>query len=312
MLSALSCGLKCGRRSTICRTLALVITVSLCFLILGEASTKSPQDVGLDIHERDHEDLYFEQAPLETKPTPVAKTSRAPEATSTPKQKDGSKDGFMAAFDATMALMPAELTRNSLLGPFITNGEEHLYDLALRVREFRPIYEAWEKLHFLIEDGRLATRNVVQTLKSTSKDAAASMHSYDSFRFFLDQLNARLFPGVVNTVRDLMALHSSFFDGGRGIVLTVGNGQVPYVMTSIQGFRKLGCKLPIEIMYLGDDDLGEDSRNMLETLPGVVTRNMKSMINDDGWSLGGAYPSRPHVYRVLTKLQAGLQSLGRS
>lgn len=287
MLSALSCGLNCGRRSTICRTLALVITVSLCFLILGEASTKNSAQAGLDLHEREHDHLHYEQAPLDVGPTQSAKTSRAAAPTSAPKHNDDSKDDFMARFKATMVLMPAELTKNSLLGPFTTNGEDHLYDLALRVREFRPIYKAWEKLHFVVEGGRLGTRNVLQTLRSKSKDAATSMHSYEAFRFFLDQLNARLFPGVVNTVRDLMALHSSFYDGGRGIVLTVGNGQVPYVITSIQGFRKLGCELPIEIMYLGDDDLGEDSRNMLESLPGVVTRNMKTMINDEGWSLGG-------------------------
>lgn len=287
MLSAVSCGLNCGRRSTVCRTLALVITVSLCFLILGEASTKSTAEASLDLYAREAQHLDHEQAPLDTQPTPVKTTTPLPDPTQVPTKETAGEDGFVSAFDATMAFMPAELTRTSLLSPFTSNGEDHLYDLALRVREFRPIYEAWEKLHFVPEGDRLGTRNIVQTLRRSSKDAAASMHRYDALRFFLDQLNARLFPGVVNSVRDLMALHASFYDGGRGIVLTVGNGQVPYVMTSIQGFRRLGCELPIEIMYLGDDDLGEDSRNMLEALPGVVTRNMKTMINDEGWSLGG-------------------------
>ena len=299
--------MKWRRRSTICRTLALVLTVSLCFLIVGEASTKSAlRAAGPELEQRDPEAVEIEQVTLEeearhvvvveAKPEPLrdsVKKSQEPEqpkltnkATVSDQSKTGD-EGFMATFEATMALMPAELTKNSLLGPFMNNGEEHIYDLALRVREFRPIYEAWEKLHLIQENGELRVRNVLQSLRSLSKDAAASMHSYDTFRFFLDQLNARLFPGVVNTVRDLIALHTSFNDGGRGIVLTVGNGQVPYVMTSIQGFRKLGCELPIEIMYLGDDDLGEDSRNMLEGLPGVVTRNMKPMINDEGWALAG-------------------------
>ena len=40
-------------------------------------------------------------------------------------------------------------------------------------------------------------------------------------------------------------------------------------------------------MYLGDSDLAEDYRAQLELLPGVITRDLSQMVNDDGWSLAG-------------------------
>jgi len=40
-------------------------------------------------------------------------------------------------------------------------------------------------------------------------------------------------------------------------------------------------------MYLGDSDLGEDFRAELESLPGVITRDLSQMVNDRGWQLKG-------------------------
>ncbi|TKA72531.1 hypothetical protein B0A55_06431 [Friedmanniomyces simplex] len=57
-------------------------------------------------------------------------------------------------------------------------------------------------------------------------------------------------------------------------------------------FRKLGSTLPIEIMYLGEEDLGEELREMLEDLPGVVSRDMSRMIDDAGWQIRG-WASKP-------------------
>lgn len=86
---------------------------------------------------------------------------------------------------------------------------------------------------------------------------------------------------------DHMALHASFQHGGRGIVFTAGDNQAGQLMTVIPSLRKLGCQLPIEVMYLGDDDLDEEKREELEQLDGVVTRDLKLMIDDDGWRLAG-------------------------
>lgn len=40
-------------------------------------------------------------------------------------------------------------------------------------------------------------------------------------------------------------------------------------------------------MYLGDRDLSQDMREQLEALPGVTTRDLSVMVNDNGWTLAG-------------------------
>lgn len=86
---------------------------------------------------------------------------------------------------------------------------------------------------------------------------------------------------------DHMSLHASFYSGGRGIVLTAGNDQARLLLTTIPSIRQLGCDLPIEILYLGDEDLGEEMRDRLEQIPGVIARDLALMIEDDGWHLAG-------------------------
>jgi hypothetical protein len=49
-------------------------------------------------------------------------------------------------------------------------------------------------------------------------------------------------------------------------------------------------------MYLGDEDLDEDMRDRLEELDGVVTRDLRLMIEDDGWHLAGT------LFRINTQL----------
>ncbi|KAF1355337.1 mannosyltransferase putative-domain-containing protein [Delphinella strobiligena] len=84
-----------------------------------------------------------------------------------------------------------------------------------------------------------------------------------------------------------MNLHASLYKAGRGIVLSAGEDQVPYLLATIPAMRQVGCDLPIEIMYLGDEDISEEYRDELEKISGVVTRDMKQMVRDSGWELKG-------------------------
>lgn len=86
---------------------------------------------------------------------------------------------------------------------------------------------------------------------------------------------------------DHMSLHASFSSGGRGIVFTGGDAQARLLLTVIPSIRQLGCELPVEILYLGDEDLSEEMRDKLEQIPGVATRDLSLMIDDSGWDLAG-------------------------
>ena len=127
----------------------------------------------------------------------------------------------------------------------------------------------------------------LRAMKLPSHTLAQTIRSYDRIRHFVNTFAKRLFPWTMMSYPDHMSLHASFYNGGRGIVFTAGNRQAGELLTVIPSLRQLGCKLPIEIMYLGDEDLDEDMRDSLEELDGVVTRDLRLMIEDDGWHLAG-------------------------
>ena len=149
----------------------------------------------------------------------------------------------------------------------------------------------------------------LRSMKLPSHTLAQTIRSYDRIRHFVNTFAKRLFPWTMMSYPDHMALHASFHNGGRGIVFTAGDRQAGELLTVIPSLRQLGCKLPIEIMYLGDEDLDEDMRDRLEELDGVVTRDLRLMIDDDGWHLAGTLFSRVDSRHdcQLTSSKAGPQ-----
>ncbi|TIA33664.1 putative alpha-1,3-mannosyltransferase [Aureobasidium pullulans] len=189
-----------------------------------------------------------------------------------------------------MTLMPSELSMKALMAPFVDTGDEHLKDVATRVRIFRAAFEAWEDLHGVASGDQVGFSNILQRLRNPGNsaiDIRNAIQRYDEFRYYVNRLGITLFPGTNLAFGDHLLLHASFYKAGRGIVLTLGDHQVYMVLTSIRAFRRMGCTLPIEIMYLGEEDLGEEFRVMLEEIPGVITRDLSIMVDDQGWELKG-------------------------
>jgi hypothetical protein len=176
--------------------------------------------------------------------------------------------------EAMFALLPDELNLRGLLRPIDEGGAERMRELGLRTRAYKKYFEAWEKLHLVDDEmtGEVHIRdNVLQQLYNTAGSDTHSIsalsntiRSYETFRAFLAKFARILFPFTSPYFADHMTLHAQFKNAGRGIVLTAGDDQAQYLMTTIYTFRKLGCNLPIEVMYLGDSDLGEDHRFELE------------------------------------------------
>jgi alpha 1,3-mannosyltransferase len=236
-------------------------------------------------------------APIHPDPqfVPDLKSEHSEESTILASAKTPKRPDFQAVLDRVLSLLPDEMHQRELLRPFDGTGKEKLREIGLRSRAYKGFFEAWENLHLVIgEDSTYVRDDVLQYLRSqndASDSSAASlnqiMRNYESYRWFLSRLSTLLFPWTSPYFADHMDLHSSFHRGGRGIALTAGDEQAPYLLASIPSFRKLGCNLPIEIMYLGDSDLSEDFRTDLEALEGVYTRDLSQMVNDEGWKLAG-------------------------
>ena len=207
---------------------------------------------------------------------------------------------FEKALSKVINMLPGEMHMRDLLRQVEGTGKEKLREMGLRVRAYKSYFEAWEDLHLDAdsEGGSYIRDDVIQYLRShehnakgieglTEMSLAQQIRSYEAYRSFIVKFGQLLFPWTTPYFSDHMSLHAHFKRGGRGIVLTAGDDQAPYLLTSIPIFRQLGCDLPIEVMYLGDSDLSEDFRSDLEAIDGVVTRDIAQMVNDEGWRLAG-------------------------
>jgi alpha 1,3-mannosyltransferase len=211
---------------------------------------------------------------------------------------------FEIAFQNLIAKLPSEIHTRDYLRTIEGTGKEKLREIGLRARAYKGFFDAWEKVHMYEDcDGNTFVRNDIipyyrSTIKSGSltddddesditKSLAWTVRAYEQYRGFLADFTNLLFPWYYPFYPDLLALKASFARGGRGMVLTGGDNQARFMLTTIASFRKLGCKLPIEVMYLGPTDLSDDYRADLEAIPGVVTRDIAAMVNDKGWELKG-------------------------
>ncbi|KAJ5164097.1 Alpha-mannosyltransferase [Penicillium coprophilum] len=200
-------------------------------------------------------------------------------------------DLFEAALDYLLSTAPNELYIKQILRPVVSTGEAKLHDLGLRTRIYKELFETWEKVHLVnSDDNQTYVRNdVVPYIRDKFSESTypGILHKYDSYRKFVTKLSALLFPWTSPYFADHMSMHISLRHGGRGIVTTAGNGQAQFLLAAIPSFRLLGCDLPVEVMYLGENDLNKDFRMKLEAIPGVTTRDLSALVNDEGWQLNG-------------------------
>ncbi|EGF79381.1 hypothetical protein BATDEDRAFT_89480 [Batrachochytrium dendrobatidis JAM81] len=103
----------------------------------------------------------------------------------------------------------------------------------------------------------------------------------------MEDLESLLFPWVKagNKFKSISHLASSFT--GRGIVMTTGRYHFEYARHAITVIRNLGCTLPIQLFYIGEDDLPKDNRDALELISGVTTLDIKQYFEPNGPDLSG-------------------------
>ncbi|EAU37263.1 predicted protein [Aspergillus terreus NIH2624] len=204
-------------------------------------------------------------------------------------------DSFQDSLHRMISLLPDEIRIRDLLSPIDGTGEAKIHEIGLRTRSFNVLFEAWEAIHLVPTPGGMYLRdNVIQYLQTHPEiatdlhmDTAKIIHTYEAYRSLVTRLASLLFPWTAPYFANHMALHGSFYSGQRGLVFTASDNQAPYMITSIKAMRKLGCDLPVEVMYLGDNDLSEDFRERLESIPGVLTRDLSQMVLEDKWTLAG-------------------------
>ncbi|KAJ5822970.1 hypothetical protein N7447_005310 [Penicillium robsamsonii] len=194
-----------------------------------------------------------------------------------------------------LLLLPDETETKQLLSPIDTTGEARLHDFGLRTRQYKILFEVWTELHTTNSNADISIRDdIPQKIRTNPRLSTALstnpsnlLHAYEQYRSALARLQTFLFPWTLPYHADHLSLHHALSKGGRGLVFTAGTHQLPYLLTSIPILRNLGCTLPIEVLYLGPEDLSPEAQRQLESLPGVLARDLSLMISDEGWTLRG-------------------------
>ncbi|KAL2912044.1 hypothetical protein HK105_208473 [Polyrhizophydium stewartii] len=103
----------------------------------------------------------------------------------------------------------------------------------------------------------------------------------------LDDLEALAYPWLRagQKFRTIRELASSF--KGRGIVMTSGTWHFKFARHAASVVRELGSKLPIELFYVGDNDLPADYRAELEKIPNLRTIDLKPFMDTQGPDISG-------------------------
>ncbi|KAH8797365.1 putative alpha-1,3-mannosyltransferase [Xylogone sp. PMI_703] len=185
-------------------------------------------------------------------------------------------------------VLPDDTSYPDLIRPIEdTNLKKQLRQIAVRMREFKTYFNVWKEVHLVVDHTGFAyvRDDIIQLLRcrmgNDHRRLSSLIQRYEAFGWLLTRIGNLLFPWTTFYFPNALSLYTHIHNGGRGIVTTAGDKQAPWLLTSIPMIRRLGCSLPIEIMYMGDEDLGSDLRDELERLPGVIVRNLKQLVNED-------------------------------
>ncbi|ORX61068.1 hypothetical protein BCR36DRAFT_401320 [Piromyces finnis] len=75
---------------------------------------------------------------------------------------------------------------------------------------------------------------------------------------------------------------------GKGIVMSTGDFHFKYARSTIDTLRNvLNCTLPIELFYIGEDDLNQENRNILNQYSDIYLTDISTLFNNEILNLSG-------------------------
>lgn len=134
--------------------------------------------------------------------------------------------------------------------------KDHVGELGRRVRLLRDVWVSAEGYHHVSPRQK-------ELLEAINRGAIALFP-------FLKGL-----PHNPKSKTPLSDIRASFEPGSSGIVIPVGDRQIRFAAHLINSlFRVLGCELPIQIVYVGDNDLSKDNQAYLGDLAAAAGRTV--------------------------------------
>ncbi|KAF9907217.1 hypothetical protein EC991_011207 [Linnemannia zychae] len=156
---------------------------------------------------------------------------------------------------------------------------DHFLTLTKRFRIYRSLWKYLQGFY----DSRVTELQKDEFFTAPPKEIAPAVD-------FLQRIEHASFPWIFRDHKSTYDLYSKANKRGRGIVMCVGNYHAKYARTAIKALREVvKTKLPIEIFYTGDPDLSPENRAWFESIEGVKTIDVTSLVDNriiilEGWA----------------------------
>lgn len=94
-----------------------------------------------------------------------------------------------------------------------------------------------------------------------------------------------LFPWIFKKYQSMEDILKQ--SNGRGLVMSIGKHHFRFAKQAIKALRALGCDLPVEIMYIGPNDLTNAQIFELQSMDNVVCTDITQILDNDILKLSG-------------------------
>lgn len=176
--------------------------------------------------------------------------------------------------------------------------EDHFLTLTKRLRVFRAVWYHLQDYYTSLES---TSSEREETLKGRHFYEAPPSELAPAIDM-LQKIEQASFPWLLHRFETTFDLFEQTKGGGRGIVMSVGNWHAKYARTTIKTLREvLGCTLPIEIYYSGDQDLVAEHRGWFENFKDVRTIDLTTLIDNDLLRLSG-WAAKPFMM-LMTRFE---------
>ncbi|KAG0030963.1 hypothetical protein BGZ81_001978 [Podila clonocystis] len=190
--------------------------------------------------------------------------------------------GDTAALRTTEGQNAAQALTSS---PFVnstttTLRDNYFLDLTKRLRVYRSLWMALQEYYDQLEQKQ--QQELFFTAPPTELAPALEL---------LQKMEQQNFPWIHKHHNTTYDLYRESRNGGRGIVMCVGNYHTKYARTVIKTLREvLKSSLPIEIYYTGEPDLSAENRAWFEKFDKVKTIDITTLIDNnllvlEGWAV---------------------------
>ncbi|KAK3848279.1 MAG: mannosyltransferase putative-domain-containing protein [Linnemannia gamsii] len=156
---------------------------------------------------------------------------------------------------------------------------DHFLTLTKRFRIYRSLWKHLQGYY----DSSVADHLQEEFFTTPPKEIAPAVD-------FLQRIEQVTFPWIFRENKSGFDLYNKSRNGGRGIVMCVGNYHAKYARTAIKALREVvKTKLPIEIFYTGEPDLSPENIAWFESIEGVKTIDVVTLIENkmvilEGWA----------------------------